>query len=388
MLQLPIFQTQGFTNKVLARAVLPLLLLLSACQKEEPLIVSDKTIIVYMVADNNLDYFAEKDINEMEQAWNDNFAGNLIVYVDRADGASPSHPMLLKIQHDTIKDITSQVINIYPERNSCDKEHIRSVLLEIIAQYPAKTYGLILWSHGTAWLPAGYSIHGKEQIFEKDYRLSVFKSFGRDNDNEIEIGELIDALPIRFNYIIFDACFMGSVEVVYELKDKTDYLLVSPTEILSYGYPYQQTIPLLFETTLSLNKVADTYFSFYNEKNDYQKTATVSLINTSYLSDLKQICQSIISQNTKIVNIETLQQFETTKNNLFFDLDSYFKQISDTLEYAKFRNILKKTVEYKRHTENIYSILPIINYSGLSIFIPSSGHADLDSYYQKLKWNE
>ena len=50
---------------------------------EPPVTTNERTVLVYMAADNNLHNFAEYDLNEMKEgskALNDN--QNLIVYVD------------------------------------------------------------------------------------------------------------------------------------------------------------------------------------------------------------------------------------------------------------------------------------------------------------------
>lgn len=39
-------------------------------------------------------------------------------------------------------------------------------------------------------------------------------------------------------YILFDDCYMSSIEVAYELKDVTKYLIGSTSEMMAYGMPY------------------------------------------------------------------------------------------------------------------------------------------------------
>ncbi|MCK9561468.1 MAG: clostripain-related cysteine peptidase, partial [Bacteroidales bacterium] len=74
-----------------------------------------------MIADNNLDYFSVKNINEMEAGFNNNYNGNLLVYVDRAEGATPSHPIVYKISQDTTEAIMSEVAFVYEEQNSANE---------------------------------------------------------------------------------------------------------------------------------------------------------------------------------------------------------------------------------------------------------------------------
>ena len=64
---------------------------------------------------------------------------------------------------------------------------------------------------------------------------------------ETDIREIADLLPFKLDYIIFDACFMGGVEVAYQFKDKCRYMCFSQTEILSDGMDYTTMISDLLE---------------------------------------------------------------------------------------------------------------------------------------------
>lgn len=39
-------------------------------------------------------------------------------------------------------------------------------------------------------------------------------------------------------YILFDDCYMSSLEVAYDLRHVTRHLIACPTEIMVYGMPY------------------------------------------------------------------------------------------------------------------------------------------------------
>ncbi len=366
----------------------PLLLLLPSCHGEELTNLPHRTVIVYMVADNNLDHFAVKDILQMERGWKEHFDGHLIVYVDRAEGAIPSHPVVLRIQHDTTASIASPVIGVYPEQNSCSGATLRAVLEEIIGRYPAKSYGLILWSHGTGWLPEGYRLQSGDIPREEKLGLPVFKSFGRDGGQEMCITLIPNSMPLRFDFILFDACFMGSVEVAYELKDCADYLIFSPTEILSHGYPYDTIVPLLFEPQINLRSIAKSFFHFYNSKEGFQRSATVSLVSTECLVELRVAFHQIIANNTTPIALNGIQQLETTRSNLFFDLGDYTQRIAGDGDYRKFESVLNRTVLLGLSTDQIFGQLDIDRFSGLSVFIPNKQHENLYPFYQTLRWHD
>jgi hypothetical protein len=119
----------------------------TGCRKEEQseLLPASRTVIVYLAADNDLSGDAPVDLEEMQRGYTET-GTNLIVLADMADEA----PYLLRITKAGMQKLKS-----YPEFNSADADRLQNVLDEIVAMYPAENYGLVLWSHGTSWLPDG-----------------------------------------------------------------------------------------------------------------------------------------------------------------------------------------------------------------------------------------
>jgi len=175
-----------------------------------------RTVIVYMAADNDLSDDAWKNISEIQKAYVGKGV-NLIVFIDSSDDL----PQILQIEHGGFRRIKT-----FHEFSSVDAIHFNHLLISIIDMYPAASYGLILWSHGTSWLPAGVQL----------------RSFGEDNGRQMDITTLAAALPVKFDFILLDACLMGSVEVAYELRNKTDFIIASATEIIYSGFPYGQVM--------------------------------------------------------------------------------------------------------------------------------------------------
>ena len=79
----------------------------------------------------------------------------------------------------------------------------------------------------------------------------------------MEIADLAAALTGHFDFIMFDACFMASVEVLYELRDKADYFIASPAEIISDGFPYEAAAPYFWGGEEDLKQVCREYYNYY-----------------------------------------------------------------------------------------------------------------------------
>lgn len=43
---------------------------------------------------------------------------------------------------------------------------------------------------------------------------------------------------MKMEYILFDDCYMSSLEAAYDLRHVTRHLIACPTEIMAYGMPY------------------------------------------------------------------------------------------------------------------------------------------------------
>jgi hypothetical protein len=363
---------------------------LCACNEgEEADALPTRTVIAYMVADNNLDYFAVQDINEMEQGWSAALDGHLIVYVDRAEGASPAHPVVYRVEHDTAAAIASPIKKVYAEHNSASADVMHRVLSELIADYPAQSYGLVLWSHGTGWLPAGVAPAGSGKAAEPAGKAAHPQSFGKDGTDEMSIMDLNSALPCRFDFIIFDACYMGAVEVAYELRSKAEYIIFSPTEVFSAGYPYQEIVGRLFDRQVDYSGVARSFFESYSALEGALQSASVSVVKTAALDGLAASFRRLMSDTARLQPVSggEVQQLSARRDVPLFDLGSFVAMLSANADGSEevSRNI-GNAVAFKEATERFGDSFTISNFSGMSIFIPDSLTTSYHDFYKEHAW--
>ncbi len=355
-------------DKVFILYVFVLILILISCKKDElsspePI---NRTIIVYMSADNDLSADALADIEEMKNGYKDNGV-HVVVFVDLAK----EMPCLLEIASNSAKTVKK-----YPEINSANASQMKEVLDDIIDLYPAHSYGLVLWSHATAWLPSGTSL----------------RSFGKDHGSEMNITDLAMSLPIHFDFILFDACLMGSIEVAFELKDKTDYIIASSMETIYRGFPYDGIIPELTQPTINFKSVAKHFFDSYNTMEGAYRSATVSVIETRYLQELALRLRQLLENNT-IKNMGpfdrvAIQRMDTYQEQYCFDLLDFINIVFPETDKSLFIDQLNKTVIYKAHTPMFLSQYVINTYCGLSCYIPHPSRNDLNDYYKTLGWSK
>lgn len=349
-----------------------------------------------MAADNDLDYYAIKNINKMEEAVNDDLLKlhNIYVFIDRAKHASPSHPILYKINHDKEDKINSEILKVYPEKNSCNSQVLEKVLHDIdnITNINhEKLKGIILWSHGSAWLPKTNLLSSKRNRIDETKSFGMDETIDKDFDsNEMDIIELSKAFSNRqFEFLIFDACYMASIEVIYELRKNFKYIIASPTEILANGIPYENIIPNLFENKVDYQAICKKFVNYYDKLNGILKSASITVIKTSELQKFRNSFKKAIDKN-KFNNIyENAIQYDITKSYIIFDIGALLQATKDEESKSEFEDTLKSTLIYYKHTDQFWGKLNLKDTKGLSIFLPNNKNQlnkNAYEYYNKLQW--
>lgn len=297
----------------------------------------------------------------------------------------------------------------YSDRPFTSRQWLTSLFSEVMTLAPASRYGMVVGCHGLAWVPvqgqrnARKKLGSQEKIDEEDnlYKEEKIDKEGEPNDlmhfevqgpvttrfiggtypeTQIETNDLADAMAdagLHTEYILFDACYMSSVEVAYELKDVTHYLIASPTEVISYGFPYITMGKHLLGTP-NYKGIADSFISFYSSY--YQPYGTVAVTDCTQLDALAAIAQQINAAAEGKLNTATsgksapngVQIMDGYSPTLFYDLGHLMSlKNAGTVLTTAFAEQLDKTVPYKGHTDQYFTALKdapvdIKHYSGLN----------------------
>lgn len=388
--------------------------------------VKEKTLLVYMIANNNLSGNAVNNLSDIKRGFVPQAKdGNIVLYYHVPN----QNPLLLNVFKDESGIVQVDTAYRFPARNSATMTSLQSAMNVTATMFPADEYGLILWSHGTGWLPVGFYetpvednagsysgqngssseiqyMHSAPETEEdpfadmvkmiKDDNLlgnnggASVRSFGSDEGKEMELKDVVAALPYKLSFIIFDACLMGGIEVMYELKDSTDYIISSPAEILSAGFPYSKIMQHIFASPSDLESVAQEYYDLYNNQPTATRYGTISLVKTSELDGVAEVSKEIFEANReKISSVDAtqVQRYYRGKKHWFFDFGHFMEQIATPEQLEKFNQALDKAVIYKATTPYFFDI-KMEEYSGVSTYIPIPANSTLSKYYKTLKWNE
>ncbi len=386
-----------------------------------------RTVFIYMAADNSLGQYGydEENIeNLIKGATAANIGkGRIVVYQDPANGT----PRLLGIHAGSNGLGKMEVLRSYPEQNSAEASTLVAAIADMKRYAPASSYGLILWSHGLNWQSSEKKTTQSTRKWDEDAGVEttqdsdpkaerlmripglLTRSFAEDQntgtageDAYMEISDLATALPTgMFDYIIFDACYMGSVEVAYSLKDKTNYLVASPAEILANGMPYDRILSHLFAVSprLGAGGVAQEFYDFYAAYDPYgdgdirYKSATIALYDCTAMERLAEVMSRIIHQEQMQLPLSSaygIQYYDRTNSlHMMYDLRGFVRALlaeSDPLR-EEFERAEAAVVQYKATTGRIFSMLiDPAKYSGITTYIPLLSLPQTNVDYQTTDW--
>ena len=369
---------------------LAMALTLFSCKKaetEEIVVVKrPKTVLLYMVANNNLSYDAENSISRLQNGYIPAEEGNLLVYKHCAG----MDPVLLHIKKGEDGTVVADTAYRFPPRVSATKSALTQALNVTQALFPADSYGLILWSHGTGWIPplASFSSAAQEQISGSGPE----STFGLDGKVELEIRDLAQAIPYKLSFMLMDACFMGGIETAYEVKDSVDYYIGSPAEILTESFPYHKIMQHIFKSTPDYAAVCKEYYDYYNAKSGSERSATVALMDCSKLAEVAEVAKRVFDQYGERIaslDLSLLQPyFRGSSSKYFYDLKDLVDAIADASLSAEFAAALERAVPYKAATPYFIE-LPIRRFCGVSTYVPGNpADTKLADYYKQYKWNQ
>lgn len=302
------------------------------------------------------------------------------------DYSSPNPPVLIRIAREEGKAVLD-TIKVYTEVEiASTAECLNSVLNDIRLLLPSKKYGMLLSSHGTGWIPEKYS--------EKSSTKSFGGDFGANGKSvaEIDIREMADAFPMKMEYIIFDACLMGGIEVVWEFKDVCKKIICSPTEILAQGMRYKNFSWKLFSGDKpDLQAICEEYIDFYRAQEGQMQSASISLIDCSRLDRLGEVYAGIVQNNRsgfRSIRRDRVQKYFYNSHNWYYDLrDIALEAGASSSEMSLLDSALEESVIYHAETESFFGVR-LENCSGLSMYIPDPSRPVLNSYYKTLAWNK
>ena len=332
-----------------------LIALLAACEDEDITpSYGARTVLVYIAGNNSLGQsdFDSKDVSEMIEGMKgtEGTTNNLLVYF----AGYKKTAKLIRLIKNGKGEVKQETVMSYDKHNSVNLDVMKDVFRTAFSNYPAKSYGIVFWSHGDGWL---------------HYQNPSTRWWGQDTsdgDYRMNISDLHEALSVapHFDFMLFDACYMQSVEVIYQLRDRTDYFIGISNENWTGG-------------------------------------VSVSVVKSSELPALatatKGVLQTAASMQQRAnIDITGILCYDPLRSKNYHDLMGLMKKIQENQQaFDNYAHAYQNAVVWKNTTDNNYCTYPsgygemvsMNGFEGLSTYILRGNDVKQDAYYrQSVEW--
>lgn len=355
-------------------------------------------------AGSNIYSYFLRNIAGMRQAITDmHGSGKKQVLVLIAENESRAQLIHLKYEYlkkekryDCVNEIIETLENLNGQ-SFYSAEGMASMFNKAKAAMPANRYSLIVGCHSMGWLPIDARADYAKPMFAPSFSKYQNDNEGTPIDREIltryigdgvhedymaEIPTVATAIRNSFghmDYILFDDCYMMNIEVAYDLKDVTDYLIASTCEVMIEGMPYNKLGRYLL--TGDYEQVVNEYYTHYSAyRNPY---GTLAVTKTSEVEQLASVMRQINATHEWVPDsIRTVQRLDGFNPIVFFDMKSYVKRLcaDDATLFNQFEQQLSRAVPYAKCTQRFFSArnqraYNITEFSGITISDPSFSYA-------------
>lgn len=350
-----------------------------------------RVMLVYAVNHSSLKYDFKNDSIEITRAMQgvDLRYNQVLVHKTVDKGTTALYKF---VRNKDGKNEFSKVKEYVRSETSTSPAKVEKVIEDALSLYPNAQYDLVFWGHGTAWRPddADHSIKsGPQRAYGGEYNGGLNAS-GNPETDYVNVDDLADAVPDhKFDNIWFDCCYMSSVEVIYEFRNKCNTFVGYPTEVLGDGMAYDKVLPYLVCETPDIKAAATAFFNDYNEKS---APVTIAVIDMKKLEPLAQVARDIIQDGISYPSISDMINYSRMSNCKLVDFITYYRAIASANgEVEKFDDLMAKyddmvlyhatsDIDFNYHTWDVNKI-----YCLSSAYIKSNDD-NYSSYYRKLDW--
>lgn len=391
-----------------------LVIVLAACSNEipeqQPAKRSGRTVLAYLISNNagtSLDNDLRNNVIDMYTALgNMKESCTLLVFYRPYTGDTPlSNPTLMSFYTDGRGNVNNQpvlsgdnltfkaVCQIAQKKEytmnsqiATDPAVMKEVFTDMQIVAPSDSYGLILGSHASGWMK-GNSVQSK--------------AFGDDDGYNIDIPDLAGVLKNSFSekldFVLFDACMMGTAEVGYELKEVTSYCIVSVMETPALGFPYKQVFSYLYSENIDYSAVCHEFISFNKVNNAW---GTCAVMNCSQMENLANAVKAKLSEwkdALSSVSMQNVQQYGVGSYRYFsYDVLDFFRELGGKSGVAEIdlneaiasvQNALNETVIAKEcipNPSNSSFRVDEARFCGIGMYIPKEVN---DYVPDNISWN-
>ena len=247
-----------------------LTLVFASCHKDtpqEPEQVNQKTLFMYFPWSGNLTSYFYQNIEDMEETIARIGLENERVVVFLSTSSSEAEMFEITTEDGIC---TRNTLKEYSNPPITTREGIAAILNDMKTFAPAPVYAMTIGCHGMGWVPV------EKAEARSTYRIAPHWEYtdgpltryfgGTTAEYQTDITTLAEGLQdaqIVMEYILFDDCYMSSIEAAYDLRFVTDHIIACPTEIMAYGMPYSSIGEYLLGDP-DYQAISQGFYDFYS----------------------------------------------------------------------------------------------------------------------------
>ena len=294
---------------------------------------------------------------------------------------------------------TETTLKEYTGKNYLSASGMAGIFSDAFQAAPALNYAMIIGCHGNGWTfkddwtaypsyaksSIGTSPYASNQLANKNKNGHPTRFFGSVDDIKdysVDIPTLSEALTTAENemtypsgsnhklqYLLFDDCYMANVETAYELRNVTNFLIGSTSEIMAEGMPYYSMWNNLSSASPSYSNLTSSFYNYYSKYS--MPYGTISVTDCRQMDNLATFMKTINSKYTLVDSLrDSVQVLDGFGTPIFYDMTSYVDHLglkkSDLNSYAA---LISKVVVSAKATSKLYSALGLgITYRDIKVF--------------------
>ena len=334
------------------------------------------TLMVYMIGTDleSKSGMATDDINEMLYAGLDNSRVNVLVQTGGCKRWRNSVISAGKQQRWALSGRGFDLLEEKKEKTSMTSEdELTSFIKFCVKTAPANRYMLIFWDHG------GGSVSG----------YGYDETNPRDSMNIGEISRGLQKAGVKFDFIGYDACLMGTLETAIAMEPYADYLIASEEAEPGTGWYYTNWLKLLNQSsstnTLNLGRQICDDFTTKNAMYASSMGTTLSVVDLAELGGtVEKKLGSFGSDLTSRLKSNNYHEVANARNgSREFSPSNRLDQVDlvdfclnlNTNESKSLAQAVQSAVKYNR-------VNGMTNAYGLSIYFPNSSLKSVNSMIQ------
>ncbi len=312
----------------------------------------DWTVLFYLCADNSL-ADAATELLEKISRFGQSPQVKIVCLIDRPRGTEVYE----------IEKGRRNLLLALGERDLASLAFFKEFIVYCRDNYPAKNYILFFYDHGNGWYPTLSPLLRKACLYDGSSGNSVGVSNG---ELRAFFKTAQEILRKKVSIVGFDACLMGMIEVLYEIKEFASICFASPTLVSIDAYDYEGFLDTL-EKNPRLNawQLGRIWIELVRKKGSEGVYGAYNL-SALYQFNLKKIRDEILKKERGML-------WERRKESSTYPLIEREALPSDPhTDLLHFLSLLGTKTDLGKIILGLYTSEEFKNSSGLAVWFPTN----------------